>query len=722
MKSMYTLAKVLIFCACPLWMMAQNYRISHPDLSQVILEDAKNDLDKQKPYRFGLDYEVRIDLTSLAQVSQDFWISSFEIQAEKAMSLNFLFTDVQLAEGAVLSVKNKQGKIMLGPYTSLHHTPSQTLATGIVLDSTVVIELKEPRQGGGKSRVVLSRITYGYRSLLKSYGLGNSGACNVNVVCPEGNDWRDEIRSVAMIVEGGFAGCTGALINNTCQDGTPYFLTANHCLSGDEANWAFLFNWESPSCSLNIDGALNNTVSGAYVRASSSNSDFALLEMFSSPLEVYDPFYAGWNRTGDIPLNETTIHHPAGDVKKISFDYDPVSLSGNYWRINDWDVGTTEPGSSGSPLFNDQHQIIGQLYGGLAACSNNDYDEYGRFDISWDFMSASNQQLKSWLDACNTGETYLAGFDPFNTNSDTLDVSVLQVLGLNKKICQAEIYPKVIIKNLGLETLTSCQIDFHTSTQNGSVTWNGVLSPNMLDTVVLSSLYNSTPGLDTLWVSITSPNGGIDEDPMNNDKYFVFYAVPDPVPVILNLALDDWGTETTWNIFSHGFLLESGGAYSNTFGGALVLDTFCFQRDSCYTFTIYDSYGDGLSDDDGYYHLENIYGDTLAHMTAVNFGFQESAIFCAIDTQTIGVQEKPDYLESFVIYPNPSGAMLQILSLSADIAEFVIYDLTGRVLQRFPAWKGAQTKELDFPAGMYIIQARSAQEGVLRQKTWLKTE
>ena len=56
------------------------------------------------------------------------------------------------------------------------------------------------------------------------------------------------------------------------------------------------------------------------------------------------------------------------------------------WYMDAWDEGVTEPGSSGSPLFDQNGRIIGQLYGGSAACqgtSANGYDYYGRLGVSW---------------------------------------------------------------------------------------------------------------------------------------------------------------------------------------------------------------------------------------------------------------------------------------------------------------------------------------------------
>ena len=75
-------------------------------------------------------------------------------------------------------------------------------------------------------------------------------------------------------------------------------------------------------------------------------------------------------------------------VLTIGSIIDPNQLNGPgsgsaYLRVNDWDLGTTEPGSSGSPLFDPDHCIVGQLFGGFAACSNDLEDWYGRFYVSW---------------------------------------------------------------------------------------------------------------------------------------------------------------------------------------------------------------------------------------------------------------------------------------------------------------------------------------------------
>ncbi|HRD51510.1 MAG TPA: trypsin-like peptidase domain-containing protein, partial [Flavobacteriales bacterium] len=193
------------------------------------------------------------------------------------------------------------------------------------------------------------------------------------------------------------------LINNCQNNGTPYFLTANHCLGGNNS-WVFRFNWNSPVCTPTTNAPTNQTVSGSQLRANNAASDVALLQLNSTPPASYNVFYTGWDKSGTAPTASTCIHHPDGDIKKISFDTNPatsVSWGGAAcWRIANWEDGTTEPGSSGSGLWNQNGLLIGQLYGGTASCSNNINDYFGRFSTSYPF-------LQTWLGDCgNTLQGY----------------------------------------------------------------------------------------------------------------------------------------------------------------------------------------------------------------------------------------------------------------------------------------------------------------------------
>src|SRR5690606_25999098 len=136
------------------------------------------------------------------------------------------------------------------------------------------------------------------------------------------------IRSVAMIIVNGNASCTGQLINNCANDGTPYFLTARHCaqfLNFNVTNWVYRFNWESPICNENLNGPTNQTVSGSTLLVHDEATDVMLLELNTTPPASYDVFYSGWNRSSTPATNVTAIHHPSGDIKKISFENQPVT-------------------------------------------------------------------------------------------------------------------------------------------------------------------------------------------------------------------------------------------------------------------------------------------------------------------------------------------------------------------------------------------------------------
>ena len=115
------------------------------------------------------------------------------------------------------------------------------------------------------------------------------------------------------------------------------------------------------------------------------------------------------------------IHHPSGDSKKISFFYNgtllPVCWSECmykeklHWQIPRWDQGTTEPGSSGSPLFNADKRIVGQLHGGSASCYNrNGYDVYGAIYASFLNPPKIKNRLATYLDPEGTGAKFLDGY------------------------------------------------------------------------------------------------------------------------------------------------------------------------------------------------------------------------------------------------------------------------------------------------------------------------
>ena len=379
-------------------------------------EDQVTEQYKDIPLRFAHAHEVNFNLLNAGTwtpMPDGGKIWRLGVESPGAYSLNFTFDQFELVEGAQLFIYNAEKSYLIGSFTKENNKPSGQLGTAPVQGDKVIVELYEPKSKH-QSKLSISHIAHDYKDAFKlAKGFGTSGSCNNNVNCPISNGWEDQISSVALITLGnGTRWCSGAMVANTSGDDTPYFLTADHCEDGQTVtNWVFYFNYESAACSPNTDGSLTQSVSGSTLRAENPNSDVCLLELSSAPPVGYGVFYSGWDNSGAAVPNAVGIHHPDGDVKKFSVENDALSPSGNYWRVNDWDDGTTEPGSSGSPLFDQNKRIIGQLFGGFAACGNDEWDEYGKLDVSWNGASAS-ARLKDWLDPTSSGSTTLDGYYP----------------------------------------------------------------------------------------------------------------------------------------------------------------------------------------------------------------------------------------------------------------------------------------------------------------------
>lgn len=390
------------------------------DVDALFAEDAARSASRMKgPYRFGYTHHVQYGLANSGtwtDLPNGDRVWRITLVCDGAIGINFAFSDYQVPAGARVFVYNAAGEVR-GAFTAESNPGSTQLGVAPIPGERITVEYIEPTDVRGQGRLLIGDVTHEYRDAFggeASKGFGESGSCNVNTICPDGDGWRDQIRAVARIINGG-DWCTGQLINDCASDGTPYFLTANHCVSGESnfGSWVFQFNWESPTCSPTTNAPTTHTVSGATLLVHNSVSDFALLRLNSTPPADYHPFYGGWDKSGDTPSTQTCIHHPSGDIKKISHDNDPAgSATENFgngnaqcWWIHQWDTGTTEGGSSGSGLWDQDHHLIGQLYGGAAWCLSSVDDYFGKFSVSYPY-------LEQYLGTCGD---VLEGYDPEGT-------------------------------------------------------------------------------------------------------------------------------------------------------------------------------------------------------------------------------------------------------------------------------------------------------------------
>jgi len=372
--------------------------------NEVLLASYEN--EKVGGYQFAhvVPFSVNV-LQGKGRETSEGYVWRMTIQSQGATALSLTFSPFHLPEGAELYVIGE--KETRGAYTSVNNWKRESLTVWPVKGEWVTIEYFQPLHVKETATLELSTVAHGFRTL----GFGDSGSCNNNVACDTGR-WSNQIRSSGMLLSNfGSRFCSGSLVNNVNNDGRQLFLSANHCspASGD----IVMLNYQSPTCSPNVDGPTDDTIGGLENLASNTWSDFSVLEIGETIPASWNVYLSGVSGVNTAPTAMTGIHHPSGDIKKISYANKaglPDRWFANepgqwHWRITTWDDGTTEPGSSGSPLYDQNQRIVGQLHGGAASCSNIAYDSYGATWASW------SNGLGAELDPSSTGNLLVNGSD-----------------------------------------------------------------------------------------------------------------------------------------------------------------------------------------------------------------------------------------------------------------------------------------------------------------------
>ena len=380
---------------------------------EMPLLDIDEILNMDEPSQFGYSFSVDFDFfehANMIVLDNGDKIFRLILYSSEAYSINLIFDNFFLSDDTELFVYNIDHSHTIGAFTSQNNKYFNRFSTSPVSGEKIIIEYYAPQHVTRNSIINISNIIHGYRDLFSNAnrGYNDSEHCHNNVNCPEAQPWNDEVNSVILtLTDGGTRLCSGSLINNTNQDFEMYFLTSETCLGGHE-DWIFMFNYQSPSCE-NQDGPTDQTLSGATLLSHHHESDYALLRIEETPPEYFDVYFSGWDIRNIAPQNCISIHHPVGDIKKISY-HEGYALSdgwysndGTHWRISDWDSGITEPGSYGAPLFNNNNHIVGQLHGGESACDEDINDYYGKLAHSWGLG------LYQWLDPNNSGALTLDG-------------------------------------------------------------------------------------------------------------------------------------------------------------------------------------------------------------------------------------------------------------------------------------------------------------------------
>ena len=419
--------------------------LDNKDLRRAEMELRRKGRPNHFAHTFNIDQSTQ-SIGKWTTLSDGSIIWRLRIHSKSAKSLNLGFSKYKMPAGGTMVIYTPDYENIIGPFTPADNEEHEQLWTPVIDGDDIIVEVWLKENNRNNFELELKSVNHDFIGINSASFM--SGSCNLDVICTEADGWgivdgyRDIIQSVAFMHLNGSANCTGFLVNNTAQDCTPLFMTADHCgmSAGNAPSLVTYWNFENSTCRQpnsaesggNGDGPLNDFNSGSTMRATYTPTDFTIVELDDPVNPSAKAYRAGWNADEMLATSAIAVHHPSNDEKRISFEEAPVYRgewgsgdanipTGNHVVVPDWDIGTTEPGSSGSPLFDQDKRVIGQLHGGGAACGNDEYDIYGWFHSSWEGGGAPNNRLKDWIDPINSGIMIIDGKDcGFSVEADNV--------------------------------------------------------------------------------------------------------------------------------------------------------------------------------------------------------------------------------------------------------------------------------------------------------------
>lgn len=674
-------------------------------VSRELSIPTENNTSALKPFKFAHGFSVNLSPENSGkwfQGNNGYYCWKLNIQSKGAKSINLIFENFKLPENARLFVFDQDKDHILGAFTSTNNKPSGKFAIAPVKGDRITIQYEVPYELVSKRHFEIKSVNHDYigilnRSERRPLGV-EAGECNIDINCELGEEWSEVKNSVCRLIVNGVEICTGALINNTAEDQKPYIISAAHCYDRWEyaETSVYVFNYESPYCAP-LDGDPGNSISGAIMKAQFDSLDFALAELSLVPPPEFRPYYAGWNRSDEIPASTTTIHHPQGDIKKIAIDKDSPVISdfnssyteNGFLKILQWEEGVTEIGSSGGPLFNDDKNIIGTLTGGVATCKNPVKDYFERFSLSWDYKNDSTKQLKCWLDPLNTKTKELNGKQFYE----------------GEELCQA-------YTNLNFDD--SHEIIELTTSEEFAGYWGGTNSVEITEFVERFSI----PGKEQLsGISMgigKIESGSISEGSEINVNVYNGSDVPQELiyskAVLLSSMVED-----AMNFVEFDQIIEPKDTFFVGFelSKMLPLDTFAVYQSlrpantENYFYFKKDDYWQSFEDANlGYNSVVNVF-ELLA---------------CNVE-DTIAETPEIEIPTEFKVYPNPTQDFLTFEANTEILPESIeVYNLIGKKVDVLVSNKDIYRLEINLSgntAGIYFVRFKSNEKYITKKISFL---
>lgn len=450
MKHLFT-TTVLIFLACVMYAQRVDVHGTH-DISNGVYSYESDALALTAwEQHYGADlfaFPVEAYVILTANEEQQFrFRKAARVFLEVAIDLDIV--------GSRLVVRDASGHVT----EERHLRPGTYRILQEIPHSRFTLEWQSPADDVGTVEVVRLFVEPREEQTTRDIGFKTSLPCHENARCPNGQPWADQVRSavrIMMVLEEGIGWCSGTLVNNTQQDGTPLILSAEHCLAEYTPEfdlWRFDFNYDAPGCVIPEQEPEFDALTGCMLLARQRDTDFMLLELTDDIPVFWNPYFSGWNRTkASEPVRAALIHHPSGDITKLSTDVHKVQIwdkelswhegystpAYTHYRAR-FDQGTFENGSSGGALFDTSGLVIGQLHGGTGDCAIN--TAYcGILAESWDYGQTPESRLRDWLDPLGMDTMVLAGMEhPDKDNVYSLSGAITSPYGEPMRNVQVQV-------------------------------------------------------------------------------------------------------------------------------------------------------------------------------------------------------------------------------------------------------------------------------------------
>lgn len=658
-------------------------RVNTPvvDVQAVLLQDS---LSGRVMPRIGIKQDIDVSTTDGQIMDKgNYSVWSMTLHSANARSMSVRFDNTYLPSDAIMYIYNEDTRFVVGPIDSDDFREG-TFRSDYLNGDYMTLSIFMPSASGDNFKINIDTYDHGVIALNNYDGdFGTSAPCNVNIACEEGNGWECQSESVCKIIHSCIGSCTGSLINNDCCDLTPYILTANHCVCEDEIDdYVFRFNYQSPQCTPNGETTPSQWTcyNGSELRSNWANTDFALLEL----VQEFEPekgiSFAGWDRQNINPEEVTMIHHPMGDVKKISFDANPVIepnpinfgsfvLQGGSLRItmnqfNQGDFGVLEGGSSGCGYFNEDGHLISQHTGGQTDDCEDTFDKWsGRISQSWEGNGTNATRLRNWLGASTNPNTMDCMASPYIEGPDILcssepkEFSFIRNMPCEKELTWSVDPPNLVSNPIDPGENPSDVVLIANDNVNGRATLTATLSANGCDEVILEHDF---------WV-------GVPEQP----SYFLL-AWYDPYMERITLSVPPVPGATSYNWTVENQTYNNQGSYVK------------LRYEAC---------------------PSELY-DIRFSVSAVNECGESPRLYGRIE-RDCGFQ--PPMLTSPVtVYPNPSNASYVIVARKSEVTENEttgqsilkgeLISIDGKTIKKFKLSNNGQYRFDDLNTGVYVLK------------------